>query len=106
MGFKIDPDDLHWFMGVKFVIAVSIIKFSPSTWIGILALIAVTLSYKHLVALIHGVHVIDVNDLICFQSDKKANCNVMSATPVSPPKTELTKEAFSRIVHAHLKARS
>jgi hypothetical protein len=104
---SIDPEDLHWFMAVKFTVSVGLFVFLPTWWMATLALIVLAVGYRHVIALIYGLHVVDVNDLNCFHSNNQlAVCNVMSATPVSKGRTELTKEAFSRIVYSHVKARS
>jgi len=69
-------------------------------------IVILTVGYRHVIASIYNLHVMDVMDLNCFYSNDKAPCNVMSATPVSKGHVHLTKESFSRIVRAHLKARS
>ena len=47
-----------------------------------------------------------IMDLNCFYSNDKAITNMVSCTPMSHVKHEYAKEAFGRIVDAHLKARS
>ena len=66
MSSNIDPQDLHWFTGAKLMIAACIIKFTPYYSLGILLLIIATFTYRRVIALICGVHAMDVNDLICF----------------------------------------
>ena len=48
----------------------------------------------------------DIGDLNTFVTNPKAVTNIMTATPLSIAIPEYTKEAFSRIVKAHVKARS
>ena len=103
---QIDPEDLHWFMGVKFAIVVAIFSYSPSWLLGFAIVAILAAFYRNVIAAMLGLHVMDVMDLNCFYSGDKARCNVMSATPVSVGHVHLTKESFSRIVYAHIKARS
>ena len=59
-----------------------------------------------MIAKINKVHVMDIGDFNTFISGPKAPANIMSITPLSIGKPEYAKEAFMRIIKAHVKARS
>ena len=102
---SIDSKDFHWFMGVKFLLVVALYK-TFAIWLASLIAFAFFLTYRHLVAKICNLHVMDIGDFNTFISNPKAPANIMSITPVSVGRPEYAKEAFMRIIKAHPKARS
>jgi len=93
-------------MGVKLLISVAIYQASPSWWVGLIGCLVFFMGYRYIIASICGYNVMDVMDLNCFSTNDKAPCNVMSATPVSKGRTDLTKECFTKLPTSHLKGRS
>ena len=71
-----------------------------------MTLVALQVSYRHLVAQLYGLHVMPIGDCNTFLTNPRAPTNIMSATPLSVGRPEYAKEAFMRIVRAHIKARS
>ena len=101
----LDGRDFNFGMIVKFYVTVLLFHFlKPLTAFIILAIIAST--YRHVVAYYYDLHVMPIMDLNCFYSNDKAIPNIMSCTPMSEGKPEYAREAFMRIVKAHLKARA
>ena len=54
----------------------------------------------------YGLHVMPSMDLNCFMSNDKAHVNIVSCTTLNYCKPESAREAFGRLIDAHLKARS
>ena len=100
----LDIQDFNVFMWLKLYVAVLLFTYmKPLNAFIVLAIIATT--YRYAVAQIYGLHVVPIMDLNCFYSNDKAIPNIISCTPMSEGKPEYAREAFMRIVDAHLKAR-
>ena len=100
----LDIQDFNVFMWLKLYVAVLLFTYmKPLNAFIVLAIIATT--YRYVVAQIYGLHVVPIMDLNCFYSNDKAIPNIISCTPMSEGKPEYAREAFMRIVDAHLKAR-
>ena len=54
----------------------------------------------------YGLHVMPSMDLNCFMSNDKAVVNILSCTTLNYGEPKYAKEAFGRLIDAHLKARS
>ena len=102
---NIDKKDFHWFMGVKFALMVSLF-YSCAWWLAALITIIFLLTYRNLIAKINKLHVMDIGDYGTFVTNHKAPANIMSVTPLSIGKPEYAKEAFMRVIKAHVKART
>lgn len=101
----IDIKDFHWSMGAKFVIALFIFK-SLSWWLALPLFVLLSVVYRHIVAKVTGLKVMAVGDFNTFVTNSKAPTNIMTCTPCHNTKPEYAREAFSRMVKAHVKARS
>ena len=101
----IDKNDFHWSMGVKFFLVIWL-YYNLSWWLATVITITFFLTYRNVVAKIYGLEVMDIGDFNTFISNPKAPANIMSITPLSIGKPEYAKEAFMRVIKAHVKARS
>ena len=72
----------------------------------ILALLVLAYTYQHVVARMYGLHVMPSMDLNCFMSNDKAVVNICSCTTLNYGEPKYAKEAFGRLIDAHLKARA
>jgi len=102
---SIDTNDFHWFMGVKFALIVYLF-YSCAWWLAVLITVVFMMTYRNVIAKINNLHVMDIGDFNTFISNPKAPANIMSVTPLSVGKPEYAKEAFMRVIKAHMKARS
>ena len=101
----IDKNDFHWSMGVKFFLVIWL-YYNLSWWLATAITVTFFLTYRNVVAKIYGLEVMDIGDFNTFISNPKAPANIMSITPLSIGKPEYAKEAFMRVIKAHVKARS
>ena len=102
----IDKDDFHWFMGVKFCLAVLCFKML-STWVAIGIIIVFSVYYRSVVAWVLGLQAMEIGDMTTFYTGPKAPTNIMSMTTLSACDTdEHAKELMLRMLKAHPKARS
>ena len=101
----IDKNDFHWSMGVKFCLVIWL-YYNLSWWLATAITVTFFLTYRNVVAKIYGLEVMDIGDFNTFISNPKAPANIMSITPLSIGKPEYAKEAFMRVIKAHVKARS
>ena len=101
----IDKNDFHWSMGVKFFLFIWL-YYNLSWWLATVITVTFFLTYRNVVAKIYGLEVMDIGDFNTFISNPKAPANIMSITPLSIGKPEYAKEAFMRVIKAHVKARS
>ena len=101
----IDKNDFHWFMGVKFCLVIWL-YYNLSWWLATAITVTFFLTYRNVIAKICGLEVMDIGDFNTFISNPKAPANIMSITPLSIGKPEYAKEAFMRVIKAHVKARS
>ena len=101
----IDKNDFHWSMGVKFFLVIWL-YYNLSWWLATAITITFFLTYRNVIAKIYGLEVMDIGDFNTFISNPKAPANIMSITPLSIGKPEYAKEAFMRVIKAHVKARS
>ena len=63
-----DKKDFHWFMGVKFV-AVVFLFYNCSWWHAALITIFFFVSYRPVIAVLYGLHVMPMGDLGTFVSN-------------------------------------
>ena len=101
----IDKNDFHWSMGVKFFLVIWL-YYNLSWWLATAITVTFFLTYRNVIAKIYGLEVMDIGDFNTFISNPKAPANIMSITPLSIGKPEYAKEAFMRVIKAHVKARS
>ena len=101
----LDKEDFNVYMFLKFGIALLLFYVLPCIP-ALLLLIVGAATYRSVVASIYNLHVMPIMDLNCFYSSDKAITNMVSCTPLNFAKHEYAKEAFGRIVDAHLKARA
>ena len=92
-------------MGVKFV-AVVFLFYNCSWWHAALMTIFFFVSYRPVIAVLYGLHVMPMGDLGTFVSNAQAPTNIMSMTPVLNAKHDHAREVFARLVRTHMKARS
>ena len=102
---QIDSKDFHWFMGVKFGLAVFLFT-TFSFWIALTLSITLLVVYRYVIAMILNIHVMESGDLNTFITNSKAPANVISSCPLSIAKPEYAREVFSRLVKSHIKGRS
>jgi len=102
---SIDKKDFHWFMGVKFA-AVVFLFYNCSWWQAALIAIIFFLSYRPVIAVLYGLHVMPLGDWGTFITNAQAPTNIMSMTPVFNANHEYAKEVFARLAKTHMKARS
>mmetsp|Transcript_842 Transcript_842/g.1276 ORF Transcript_842/g.1276 Transcript_842/m.1276 type:complete len:139 (-) Transcript_842:1136-1552(-) len=101
----IDIKDFHWFMGVKFAIA--LVLFRTLQWyLALPLMLTILIALRHLIARILGYQVMGVGDFNTFVTNQKAPANIMTCTIVENPNPVYAREVFSRMTTAHVKARS
>ena len=101
----LDKNDFNVYMFSKFGIVLAIILLFPLKF-AVLTLMIVAATYQHVVAHVYELHVMPSMDRNCFMSNDKAVANIISATTMSEGKPEYAREAFGRLIDAHMKARS
>jgi len=92
-------------MGVKFAITLIIFK-SLSVWYALPLLFVMQVGYRQIVARMLGLRVMAVGDFNTFVTNNKAPTNIMTSTPCTKTNPVYAREIFSRMVKAHVKARS
>ena len=101
----LDKEDFNVYMFLKLGLAIQLFLILPRIP-ALLVLILIASTYRSVVASICGLQVMPIMDLNCFYSNDKAVTNMISCTPMTIARPEYAREAFGRIVDAHLKARS
>ena len=101
----LDKEDFNVFMFAKFGIVLLIFQALPLLY-AMITLILLAITYQHVIAAIFGLHVMPSMDLSCFYSNDKAVVNIISITPLTRGEPAYSREAFGRIMDAHLKART
>ena len=84
---------------------ISILWLTLSWKMAVIVSVVVTVTYRHIIAYLLGLHAMDAMDLNTFATSKQATLNVVTMTIVSKSDESLAYECFGRLVRTHLKLR-